>query len=140
MGIKQKLKNNYIIVFLRTILKYKHYLPLNIFPHGHFYSPIVSKNDIDQFQDIIWEEKKIIKGIDLNNEVQLHYLKEVEKEYRNLSFSEEKTSPNDYYYNNGSYEYTDGVTLGSFMKFFKPNRIIEIGSGFSSLLMINIKE
>jgi hypothetical protein len=42
------------------------YHPLVRSPHGHFYSPIVSKKDIQEFEDKIWENvnHRSINGID----------------------------------------------------------------------------
>jgi len=36
-----------------------------------------------------------------------------------------------YYFENDYYSYTDGIILYSMIRYFKPKRIIEIGSGFS---------
>jgi hypothetical protein len=45
-----------------------------------------------------------------------------------------------YYFNNGSYEYTDAIILYSFIRHFKPKKIIEIGSGFSSAVMLDTND
>ena len=45
-----------------------------------------------------------------------------------------------YYLCNGSFEWMDGRLLYYFMSLFKPNKIIELGSGDSTLLMHNAKK
>ena len=45
-----------------------------------------------------------------------------------------------YYLCNGSFEWMDGRILYYFMSLLKPNKIIEIGSGDSTLLMYNAKK
>jgi predicted O-methyltransferase YrrM len=41
---------------------------------------------------------------------------------------------NEFYYNNGSFESGDAEYYYSMLRYFKPKKIIEIGSGFSTLL------
>lgn len=137
MSIKQMLSKNFLINELRTILQYRKYLPLNRYPHGHFYSPITSKKDINQFREKIWEESETIKGIDLNVEKQLDLLSKFEKFYEEIPFKEESRGDLRYTFNNNSYEYTDAIILYSFIRHFTPQNIIEIGSGHSSALMLD---
>ena len=57
-----------------------------------------------------------------------------------IPFKAEKQDNVRYQYENGFYGYTDGVILYSMIRHFKPARIIEIGSGFSSAVMIDTNE
>jgi predicted O-methyltransferase YrrM len=120
-------------------IKYK---PLVYAPHGHFYSPIVSKIDINQFESFIWKHKNedTIAGIDLNTNIQLEILRSFEKYYEEIPFKEEKNANHRFFLNNSSYSYTDSIILYSFMRHYKPKRIIEIGSGYSSALMLDTNE
>jgi hypothetical protein len=47
-------------------------IPLSHYPHGHFYSPIVSKKELQEFEEQIWEDdgENTIPEIDLNTEYQ----------------------------------------------------------------------
>jgi predicted O-methyltransferase YrrM len=45
-----------------------------------------------------------------------------------------------YYFDNDFYSYTDGIILYSMLRHFKPRKIIEVGSGFSSALMLDTKD
>lgn len=123
-------------------LKSLKYSPLYKFPFGHFYSPIVSKKDLLEFEKQIWEEKNNthIKGINLNVKKQISLLNELEEYYGEMPFNDEKSSQNRYYFNNNSYSYTDAIILYSFIRHFKPKNIIEIGSGFSSAVMLDTNE
>jgi len=109
---------------------------------GYFYSPIVSKLDIEGFENQIWEEQNgnTIESVDLNTDVQLQLVKEFENYYTELPFSEQKTDTTRYYLDNSSYAYTDGIVLYSMIRHFRPKRIIEIGSGYSSAIMLDTKE
>jgi len=47
---------------------------------------------------------------------------------------------NEYYFNNGSFCFSDAEYLYNIIRLFKPNRIIEIGCGYSTLLISNALE
>ena len=133
---------NFIIIVIRTFLKWPKYKPLSKYPLGHFYSPIVSRTELIEFENQIWEEvdKDTISGINLNPDKQLLLLKEFSKYYSEMPFKDEKTGNQRYCFNNGAYAYTDGIVLYSFIRHFKPKRIIEIGSGHSSAVMLDTRE
>ncbi|UCD61650.1 MAG: class I SAM-dependent methyltransferase, partial [Flavobacteriaceae bacterium] len=68
---------NFIIIVIRTFIKWPKYSPLSKYPLGHFYSPIVSKAELIEFENQIWEEadRDFISGINLNVDKQLLLLK-----------------------------------------------------------------
>lgn len=127
---------------VRLLLQSIKYKPLNFFPSGHFYSPIVSKNDFKEFEKQIWEEagNKTIQGINLYPEKQVSLIKEFENYYKELPFEDKKSSDKRYFFNNPSYAYTDSIILYSFIRHFNPKNIIEIGSGYSSAVMLDTKD
>lgn len=105
---------------------------------GHFYSPIVSfktiKNRAHEIFDIKSNE---IPGINLYETEQLELLEKLAKMYSSVPFPEEKTANFRYFYKNSYYSYSDAIFLHLMIRFFKPKSIIEIGSGFSSALMLD---
>ncbi len=127
-----------VILFLQSF----QYKPLNIFPSGHFYSPVVSKNEFLEFEQQISNEKQnnSILGVNLNSDFQKELLKEFDKFYNELPFEFNSNSKTRYYFNNTSYGYTDSIILYSFIRYFNPKRITEIGSGYTSALMLDTKE
>jgi hypothetical protein len=133
---------NFIIIVIRTFIKWGKYSPLSSYPFGHFYSPVVSKGELIELEDQIWEdvEQDFILGINLNLKNQLSLLKEFSKYYPEMPFKDEKSDKQRYCFNNGAYSYTDAIVLYSFIRHFKPKRIIEIGSGHSSAAMLDVRE
>ena len=140
MKIREKLSKSNFINQLKTLLGYKKYRPVNSFPLGHFYSPIVSKNEIKEFENQIWEESNNVNGVELNEEQQLRLLEKFNQYYKELPFKDYKEKNLRYTFKNNSYEYTDAIILYSFLRHFKPKNIIEIGSGYSSAVMIDTIE
>jgi predicted O-methyltransferase YrrM len=110
------------------------------YPPGHFYSPIISVNDIKAHEAEIWPQSldQRIASIDLNVTAQKELLSQLVKLYPEIPFSDDAKEPNRYYYNNRFYSYTDGIVLYAMLRHYNPKKVIEIGSGFSSALMLDV--
>ena len=117
----------------RTINRYVERNGLHILP-VHYYSPIPDSRNLPAE---IWSRHRFPSGFNLNIDSALHWLEEIttkyRKEYRNLP---DYGAPNSkkYHYNNNAYTFGDAEVLYSIVRETKPRRMIEIGSGFSTLL------
>ena len=123
-------------------VKTLHRVSLNSrFPAGHYYSTVVSLIDIKARQTEIWKntDKDGIPGIDLNTKEQIKLLKNLKEYYSELPFTGKQTHLR-YRFENNYYSYSDGIILYSIIRHFKPKRIIEIGSGFSSANMLDTND
>ncbi len=108
---------------------------------GSYYSPIPSIDSIRKREDQIWPKlPESILGIDLNVEEQLSYLDEFKGYYSDIPFKETKLPNLRYYYENYWYTYSDAIILYSMIRKLKPQRIIEVGSGYSSCVMLDVNE
>lgn len=109
------------------------------FPNGHYHSPIVSLKEVRE------NEKKLfpavfpdhISGIDLNINFQNSLLDAFGALYKELPFTSEKIDQNHYYYENDFFSYGDAISLYSIIRYFNPKTIIEVGSGFSSAVIMD---
>ena len=111
------------------------------YPPGHYYSPIISVDDVRKRESEIWGKVKDgIKGIELNAEKQIGLVKELSVYYKEIPFKAGKQDKIRYQFENNAYSYTDGIILYSMMRHLKPKRIIEVGSGYSSALMLDVNE
>ncbi|HEV8538837.1 MAG TPA: class I SAM-dependent methyltransferase [Bacteroidota bacterium] len=111
------------------------------YPPGHYYSPIPSLRDIRRSDARIFEEKpNNIPGIDLNTDVQLQLFDDLSKWYETLPFKEHKTDGLRYFYENSFFSYADAIILFCMIRHLHPRRIIEVGSGFSSCVMLDTNE
>lgn len=104
----------------------------SIYRLGHFYSPLV---DVNQLKDDEIENDITHLGFDLREEKQKQLLSLFEKFAQYISFDKEKTSEDRYFYTNGQFPGLDAAVLFSIMALYKPSKIIEIGCGFSTLVM-----
>jgi predicted O-methyltransferase YrrM len=95
-------------------------------------------DEVKEFADQIFNtSKKEIPGVDLNEKGQLGLLKEFEIYAKEIPFPIYETEEFRYYFNNDVFSYTDGIMLFCFLMHFKPKKVIEIGSGYSSALMLD---
>jgi predicted O-methyltransferase YrrM len=109
---------------------------------GHYYSVIVSVDEIRKKEHEIWHREHTdgIVGIDMQAQKQTRLLNNLQAYYKDLPFSHNRQKNLRYYLCNDFYAYTDGILLYSIMRHYRPKRIIEIGSGFSSAAMLDTNE
>jgi len=108
---------------------------------GHFNSPIPSIKDIKNKENLIFGNiPKYLPGLDLNEEEQLAYFKEFKLYYKDLPFRDKKVQNLRFYYDNPAYSYSDSILLYCMMRKAKPKQIIEVGSGYSSCVMMDTNE
>jgi predicted O-methyltransferase YrrM len=114
----------------------------SINPNGHFYSPVISIEDVKKREADIWKNAAIdgIRGVNLRTDEQKKLVQQFATYYAEMPFQAEKQPNLRYYFENMYYGYTDGTILYSFIRHSKPKRIIEVGSGFSSAVMLDTNE
>ena len=107
---------------------------------GHFYSPIPDLLDLDMSSDEIFAIPPAIRGIDLNESRQLELLEEFRRLYANQPFSASKAPNRRYSFDNPNYSYADAIVLYCMMRYLRPQRIVEVGSGYSSCAILDVNE
>ena len=110
------------------------------FPPGHFHSPIPDESGIEVATMLASSHAGEIPGVDLNRESQLRLLAELAPHYHKLPFGDEPQDGLRYYYSNPHYSYTDANFLACLILHLKPKRIVEVGSGFSSAVILDIND
>jgi predicted O-methyltransferase YrrM len=100
---------------------------------NHFFFPIP---DSEALADGLWEKESDLVGLNMRPEEQLHLLTEVFPKYnKEIFFPKTSTgNPAEFYLENGSFGPVDAEVLHMMIRHFKPRRIIEIGSGYSTLI------
>lgn len=106
---------------------------------GHYHSPYPNLDDIKN--NYLEEKLEFLTeplGMDMNsfNEVLLALSKVKEL----IIFSEEQNEEVFYYHNNFFFRHADAWIYAAIILNFKPNRIIEVGSGFSTALAMDINK
>ena len=107
-------------------------------PPGHFYSPTIAKEEIKKREHQIWKEySKNINGLSINEEDQLKLLTEFLEFYNEIPFQANPKEGLRYYFENSMYSYSDAIFLFCMIRKNKPKRIIEVGCGYSSALILD---
>ena len=114
------------------------------FPNGHFYSPVIDAEDLQQREGEIWPaepEHAEPPGIDLDLEGQRDLLERARPfaaDYRYPGTDAERVNPWDFHEGNGLFENLDSRMLYSMLRIRAPRRLVEVGSGHSSLLSADV--
>lgn len=108
---------------------------IGIFPiRDHYYEPLF--NPIHLRKSL--REDRFLSGIDLNVDEQMELLNRFSFNKELLSFPRTRTKNNlEFSYDYGAYPSGDSEIWYSIIRFFKPNKIIEIGCGSSTLMALN---
>lgn len=117
-------------------------LPVTIenesFPGGHYYSVIPSLADVNTRADKNFNLNDPLDGIDLNRQGQVDTLLEFQKMSAEApSFLDNQIR---FIFDNNSFSYDDAPVLNYMLRKIKPARIIEIGCGYSSAVMLDTND
>lgn len=117
------------------------YSRLQFVPPGHFYSPIVVPDPESSYSGLTLGQVKVA-GIDFRLEAQKELLlsPQFKDIYDQLPFSNEKKDGFRYFYLNPAFSYSDAISLFFMLRHFRPSSVIEVGSGYSSALMLDTFE
>jgi hypothetical protein len=101
---------------------------------NHYYSPIP---DTRTLKDNLWSKSSELIGVDINEKKQLEllslFMSRFKSEYD--EFPKHRTSTlYEYYLNNGFFGSVDCEILYCMIRYFRPRRILEVGSGYSTCL------
>lgn len=115
--------------------------PMNFAPPGHYYSPHPNLDEVEaRSRELFGICPENLAGIDLNPAAQLDLLDKFATHHAALPWSENHRPPLRYYYDNHFFCCGDAVVLFCLLRHFRPLQIIEVGSGFSTALMLDTVE
>jgi predicted O-methyltransferase YrrM len=120
---------------LRTVLR-------SPFAAGHFYSPIVDNVALSGQRDRIWPARPVVAAIDFNDaghrRVLTEWFPRFLPEYDYPEHLDDGDSLASFYTQNSQFSWLDARALFVLLRAWKPKRIIEVGSGYSSLLIADV--
>ena len=142
MSLPVKLLNNILNLFPHVkglqnrIHEFEKYVA---FAPGHYYSPLVNPLEFVELKKTA-KENLNFSEINYNEKEQLETLKAFIVYYGELPFLAAPNNSFRYYYSNNFFSYSDAISLFCMLRKCKPKKIIEIGSGFSSALILDTNE
>lgn len=109
-------------------------------PAGHFYSPIVDPSQLDS--DRLWPSHPEVLGIDFDDLGHERILRDIfprfMADYDYPEHLDETPELTQFYTQNSQFTWLDARALFVLLREWKPQRFIEVGSGFSTLLAADI--
>jgi predicted O-methyltransferase YrrM len=110
-------------------------------PPGHYYSPLPSPEDVVRYAPGAWARgPEALHGIDLDIPGQLAMVETLGPLTRDLHFDADRGGATRYYWDNDGFGPGDAVALAAMMRHAKPRRIIEVGAGYSTAVMLDVAE
>jgi hypothetical protein len=111
------------------------------YPRGHFYSPLPGIADVRANAATIFRtDVELDSSIDLRDAEQVELLRTLNGIIKTLSFPATKTSEHRYYSQNPYFGIGSAFLTAAMILHLQPKRIIEVGSGFSSAMMLDIND
>lgn len=109
-------------------------------PPGHFYSPIPNLEEVRKDENWIFHDPRTIPGVDLNIDEQFQLIDQLKNYYPEMPFPCEKEEGRRFFHNNPAFGGADAVFMYGMMRHLRPRRIIEVGSGYSSCVMLDTND
>jgi predicted O-methyltransferase YrrM len=110
-------------------------------PPGHYYSPLHDLRILrDREAELFGDRPREFAAVDLNLATQWLFLERVEEAYPTLPFGEETRPPLHYHFGLIQYQYMDAITYWGMLHTAQPKRVIEIGVGHSSMVLLDARD
>lgn len=122
----------------RRLRLHPNYIGAVTYPPGHYYSPLL---DLERLGDgaphLPFDGEEWWEHLDFREDAQRAYYEEILTRHEVLPFPPRKTADFRYFTDNQWFPASDAHTLSGIIQKEKPRRIIEVGSGFSSAVMLD---
>jgi predicted O-methyltransferase YrrM len=120
---------------LRQVVNQLWFLP------GHFYSPIPSLEDVRQHAASVFDTtSRTVAGVDLNEDSQVALFRELARYYPDEPFARDRQPGLRFHLHNPAFTYCDAILYYCMLRHVRPRRVIEVGSGYSSCLLLDTNE
>jgi hypothetical protein len=123
-------------------------------PPGHFYSPFPDLDEVERRVDTIFDTTRDPTGIDLRESEQVALFETLadildgdlpfpagpDAEGESDSNGDGDDRGFRYHLDNPSYSWSDGMVLHALLRHIRPERMVEVGSGYSSAMTLDTTE
>ncbi|MDE2516213.1 MAG: class I SAM-dependent methyltransferase [Rhodospirillales bacterium] len=112
----------------------------SLFPPGHFYSPVVDPATLDRagFQTRLAQDP--LAGVALDFDAMDRLFARLMRHYDAIVFPSQADGQTRYHYENDQFSYGDAIILAAMLREWRPSRYIEVGSGFSSAVVLDTND
>jgi hypothetical protein len=110
------------------------------YPPGHWHSPLPDLEEVRRRDTQLFASPPALPGIDLRADAQLAWLEEFASLTADLPFGLDARPGLRYQLGNKWFAHGDGVILYCMLRALRPARYVEIGSGWSSALALDVND
>ncbi len=111
------------------------------YPRGHFYSALPDIEWVEENKESIYNYHTDIKSsINMQDDAQLQLIEKLSSFYADFPYTEKRDSKFRFSFQQNFFFHSDALMLFLMLRHFCPSRVIEIGSGHSSALMLDTNE
>jgi hypothetical protein len=110
-------------------------------PPGHFYSPIPDLEDVRRREAAIFRgADACVPEVDLREAAQLALLRDLAATYPEQPWGPPAGPGRRYRFENPNFQQGEALVLYGLLRLARPRRVIEVGSGWSSCALLDVKE
>lgn len=108
---------------------------------GSYYSPLPDYKEVEaRSGELFAKEVDLGYSIRLRATEQETLLREISRIYAEFDWPERSCAGRRFHFNNGYFGAGDAIVLYALLRHFRPQRVIEVGSGFTSALMLDTND
>ena len=104
---------------------------------GHFYSPVPSLAQFRRMEHRLYQSPRTLPGIDLNEAGQLEAISKVATYYAEQPFPQHKDEKCRFFFENPNFSYGEAIVYYGLLRHLRPQRVIEVGSGYSTAVLLD---
>ncbi len=108
----------------------------SLFPPGHFYSPIPDLDDVRSQAPVLFDRAGDVPAVNISLEDQWEFLEELAPSLKLWPYGDD-AGGHRYRPDNGFFGWTDSQVWFSLLAHGRPRKIIEVGSGWSTALVLD---
>jgi predicted O-methyltransferase YrrM len=106
---------------------------------GHFYSPLPDMRQAKAYESAL-EGRSEVPGVDMRPADQLQLMAALEPYFERYDWPATEQADRRYYSQNSQYLSGDAAMLYAMLCHYKPARVVEVGSGYSSAVMLDTRD
>lgn len=111
-----------------------------LWPPGQYYSPVPDTAEVRAREGRVFAVPRKVPGVDLREHEQLQLVQELSTHLPDQPFTARPTPGLRYHFDNDYFSYGDGVVYYALLRLLRPRRVVEVGSGYSSALLLDVNE
>jgi predicted O-methyltransferase YrrM len=106
-------------------------------PPGHYYSPVVNVSDLRRTGFLAQSRQRPQLDLGIDSGAWLPFFQRISSHFTKIEFPLTRKDEFRYFFENDFYTFGDAQVLSAIIMEFRPRQIIEVGSGFSSAVMLD---